>query len=88
MLHLAIPSYERCLAIEDETVHEPTVNADKWIPLDSDGDLAMREDEDDDDDDDAGQGSKRDAAYALRSIYLMNGHLVNARRVTEQYLGF
>lgn len=86
MLHLATPAYERCLAIEDEPVSEPANAADKWIPLDPDGDIAMREEEDDDDD--AGESSKRDAACALQSIYLSNGDTVNAKRVTERWLLF
>lgn len=79
LLHLAVPAYERCLAVEE---------LPKGTEGGGDGDVDMGGA-----DTPIGNGEKqeeadfkREAAYALQIIFAQGGDVVKARMVTEEWL--
>lgn len=98
LMHLAIPPYERCLAMDDVGVDGPTRNDD----ASADGEDVHMSDVLDDSTHEgvdtpyvnknrsglAEPNFKREAAFALQTIYAVGGDLKKARQITEKWLVF
>ena len=83
LLHLAVPAYERCLAVAEEE-ERGRGGGQK----DGDGDMEMAGVQPEDEDLWDEPGYTREAAYALQQMYGIGGSMQAARAVTEKWLVF
>lgn len=90
LLHLAVPAYERCLAVEGTP---PVANGSEdndVTMIETDGPQRRDDDNDgsDDDPDADADDYKREAAFALQQIYALGGDSAKAREITQKWLVF
>ena len=89
LLHLAVPAYERCLAVP-LVLHDANVNANinehTEAEADVDGDIEMRMNEKEQEEQEP--DFKREAAFALQNILAVGGDMQKARDIAEKWLVF
>ena len=96
LMHLAVPAYERCLAVEVRPRSPAVTHKSTTDDYEGQGNapgLARPRPNDNDDFDDVNDEClepdfKREAAYALQNIYAVGGDLKVARAIGEKWLVF
>lgn len=97
LMHLAVPAYERCLAVEVRQRSPAATRCSTTTDCEEEGNASgigkPRADDDDNDDDDDDDEClepdfKREAAYALQNIFAVGGDVKAARAIGEKWLVF